>query len=101
MEERGVTKHSLEVLAFRSVKRARDIFLAEPGAPPAPIEVSVKHCSIMGPMHGTHTHTHTPLHFSHTTKLCLPRAHTTVPPLSLSPARTQVFCTTGATASLR
>lgn len=39
MGDHGVTKHSLEVLTFRSVKRARDIFLTEPGAPPAPIEV--------------------------------------------------------------
>jgi hypothetical protein len=64
MEERGVTKHSLEVLAFRSVKRARDIFLTEPGAPPAPIEVSVKH---LGPIHfvAWHTHTHTDF-ISHT-----------------------------------
>jgi hypothetical protein len=50
-----VTKHSLEVLAFRSVKRARDIFLTEPGAPPAPIEVSVKHLKPIHFVAGTHT----------------------------------------------
>lgn len=43
MSADGVPRHSVEVLTFRSVKRARDIFLTPTGPAVDPHEVSFGH----------------------------------------------------------